>query len=130
MAALKPVQPYGQTPLSKAVAVAANALHFRERPAVIVLLTDGDETCRGNPCELARALKKEGRDVTVHVVGYMLRHAIEPTGGQLARCFSEVTGGLFLSTESTDELVTALQKTLGCELLSRAGPAGARVTSR
>ena len=118
MAKLDKVQPYGQTPLTDAVRKAAEALRFRERPAVIVLLTDGDETCRGNPCELARALKREGRNVTVHVVGYMLRYAIEPTGGQVARCLSEGTGGLFISTESTNELIAALQKTIGCQLLS------------
>jgi Ca-activated chloride channel family protein len=118
MAELNTVQPYGQTPLTQAVKAAAEALHFREKPAVIVMLTDGDETCQGNPCELARQLKAEGKDVTVHVIGYMLRYATEPTGGQMARCFSEVTGGLFTSTESTDELVSALKKTLGCEMLS------------
>jgi Ca-activated chloride channel family protein len=118
MAELDDVQPYGQTPLSKAVAAAAEAMKFRERPAVIVLLTDGEETCRGSPCALAQELKKEGRDVIVHVVGYMLRYASEPAGGQVARCLSEMTGGLFISTETTDELVAALQKTLGCPLFS------------
>jgi Ca-activated chloride channel family protein len=87
-----------------------------------VLLTDGEETCHGDPCALAQALKKEGRDVTLHVVGYMLRHASEPTGGQVARCLSEMTGGLFISTETTDELVAALQKTLGCPQFSSALP--------
>lgn len=38
------VQPYGQTPLTSAVAAAAEALNYRNRPAVIVLLTDGEET--------------------------------------------------------------------------------------
>ena len=42
MEALGNVQPYGQTPLTAAVQRGAEALHFRERPAVIVLLTDGD----------------------------------------------------------------------------------------
>jgi Ca-activated chloride channel homolog len=118
MAELGNVQPYGQTTLTAAVRRAAEALRFRERPAVIVLLTDGDEICSGNPCELARLLKKEGRDVTVHVVGFMLRYAAEPTGGQVARCLSEGTGGLFISTETTNELIAALQKTLGCQMLS------------
>lgn len=118
MAHLNSVQPYGQTPLSKAVADAAEIMRFRERPAVIVLLTDGEETCQGSPCAVGRELKREGREITVHVIGYMLRHASEPTGGQVARCLSEMTGGLFLSTETADELVAALQRTLGCDQLS------------
>jgi Ca-activated chloride channel family protein len=35
------LQPYGQTPLTSAVGAAAEVLQFREKPAVIVLLTDG-----------------------------------------------------------------------------------------
>jgi Ca-activated chloride channel homolog len=64
MSEVNGLQPYGQTPLAAAVGAAAEALDYRERPAVIVLLTDGEETCRGEPCTLARELKSEGRDVT------------------------------------------------------------------
>ncbi len=111
------LQPYGQTPLTSAVGAAAEVLHFRERPAVIVLLTDGEETCRGNPCALAQELRRQGADVTVHVIGYMLRFASELGGGQ-SRCLSESTGGMFLSTETTEELSEALRKTLACPLIS------------
>ncbi|MDJ0514051.1 MAG: VWA domain-containing protein [Methyloceanibacter sp.] len=112
------LHPYGQTPLTGAVGAAADALEFRDRPAVIVLLTDGEETCRGQPCALANELKSQGRDVTVHVIGYMLRFANQPSGRQFARCLSENTGGMFVSTESTEELVEALRKTLGCPMMS------------
>ena len=39
MGEVNALQPYGQTPLTSAVSVAADALDFRHRPAVIVLLT-------------------------------------------------------------------------------------------
>lgn len=112
------LQPYGQTPLTSAVATAADALDFRDRPAVIVLLTDGEETCRGNPCALGQALKTTGAGVTVHVIGYMLNGTNVPAGGQFVRCLSETTGGMFISTETTEELIEALQKTLSCPVLS------------
>ena len=115
---VRDLQPYGQTPLTDAVTAAAEALSFRERPAVIVLLTDGEETCHGEPCSLAGELKHDGHDVTVHVIGYMLGHASEPNNGQFARCLSEGTGGMFISTETTDELVVALRRTLGCPVMS------------
>ena len=120
MAEVDGLQPYGQTPLTHAVGAAAEALDVRDRPAVIVLLTDGEETCRGNPCALGQKLRAEGADVTVHVVGYMLRMSSEPTGGAYARCLAETTGGLFISTETVDELIHALRKTLGCPLFSSA----------
>jgi Ca-activated chloride channel family protein len=121
MAEVEGIQPYGQTPLTSAVTAAAGVLNYRDRPAVIVLLTDGEETCHGSPCALAQRLVAEGADVTVHVVGYMLRLATEPTGNEFARCLSERTGGMFISTETTDELIEALRKTLGCPLLSSLG---------
>jgi len=112
------LQPYGQTPITSAVSVAADALDYRHRPAVIVLLTDGEETCRGNPCELGEQLKTTGAGVTVHVIGYMLNDTNVPASGQFVRCLSETTGGMFISTETTEELIAALQKTLGCPVLS------------
>ncbi len=117
MAQVDGLQPYGQTPLTSAVAVAADALDFHDRPAVIVLLTDGEETCRGNPCALGNELKTTGAGVTVHVIGYMLNGTNVPASGQFVRCLSETTGGMFISTETTAEL-EALQKTLGCPVLS------------
>lgn len=117
MSEVDSLQPYGQTPLTSAVGAAAEVLEFRDKPAVIVLLTDGEETCRGNPCALAQELKRQGADVTVHVIGYMLRFASELGGGQ-SRCLSESTGGMFISTETTAELSEALRKTLACPLIS------------
>jgi Ca-activated chloride channel family protein len=102
MSELERVQPYGQTPIAASVQRAAEILRYRERPAVVVLLTDGEETCRGNPCALAQQLRKDGVDVTVHVV--------------------EQTGGLFVGADTKDELVSALQRTLGCALVSEDVP--------
>jgi Ca-activated chloride channel family protein len=121
--AVDSLQPYGQTPITKAVSEAAEAMNFRSKPAVIVLLTDGEETCGGNLCGLAQKLKAEGAGVTVHVIGYMLSLANAPASGQFVSCLSEATGGLFLSTTTTAELISALRQTLGCPVMSSApGP--------
>src|SRR5262245_61602075 len=48
--------PTGGTPLTAAVEQAANVLNFRKRPGIIVLLTDGEETCGRSPCELGAQL--------------------------------------------------------------------------
>jgi Ca-activated chloride channel family protein len=122
MAEINKIQPYGQTPIGNAVSAAAEALNFRKRPAVIVLLTDGEETCGGNLCALGRRLKTEGAAVTVHVIGFMLSLANAPTSGQFVSCLSENTDGLFLSTESIEELVDALRQTLECPVISSLAP--------
>jgi Ca-activated chloride channel family protein len=124
MAVIDNVQPYGQTPITAAVQEAAKVLKYRERPAVIVLLTDGEETCGGNPCALAQMLKSESADLTVHVIGYMTAHTSGMPARYATRCLPEQTGGLYITTETTDELIAALQKTLGCALLSQQGAGG------
>ena len=113
------LHPYGQTPITKAVGEAARALDYRSRPATIVLLTDGEETCSGDPCALALKLKSEGAGVTVHVISYMLSHMGGLSTGGSVRCLSETTGGLYIATETTEELVAALRRTLGCPVISR-----------
>jgi Ca-activated chloride channel homolog len=122
MSVLNDVQPYGQTPIASSVQKAADVLNYRQKPAVIVLLTDGEETCSGNPCALADQLKREGIDTTVHVIGYMVAHTSGMPAAYPTRCLPERTGGLFVSVETKAELVNALRTTLGCAYSSEIKP--------
>lgn len=119
MAELGAVQPYGQTPIATSVERAAEVLDYHKRPAVIVLLTDGEETCGGNPCALADRLRSEGADTTVHVIGYMVARASGMPATYPTRCLPERTGGLFVGAETKAELVRALRTTLGCAYSSQ-----------
>jgi Ca-activated chloride channel family protein len=122
MAVVERLIPVGRTPLTSAVRLAAKVVGFPARPAVVVLLTDGEETCGGDPCGLARELKANGEHLTVHVIGYR-NSASDGMGYLQSRCLAEATGGLYISVETTDELVAAFHKTLGCPTVSRAdGP--------
>lgn len=112
------LNPAGKTPLTEAVRLAAEVLDYRKRPSVIVLLTDGEETCGGTPCPSAEQLKTAAKNLTIHVIGYIAREAVSGRGLLEARCMAEQTGGLYISVETVDELVSALRKTLGCPLLS------------
>jgi Ca-activated chloride channel homolog len=53
MAAIDALRAAGRTPLTDAVAQAADALDFRHKPGLFVVLTDGEETCGGSPCDLS-----------------------------------------------------------------------------
>lgn len=126
IAAIDALRPQGLTPLTAGVRAAADVLNYRTDPGVIVLVTDGNETCGGRPCALAADLRATARDLTVHVIGFRAvvdffawnNPEQDPTGQNLvAQCFSEETGGLFVRTETVDELVAALRRTLGCPLV-------------
>ncbi len=114
--------PIGQTPLTASVEEAVDALDLSEDPGVVVLLTDGRESCGGDPCDLAARIA-EANNVTVHVIGFKVRAQHFQWNGQgkknretSARCLADKTGGLYVSTESTEELIKALQDTMSCPM--------------
>jgi len=115
--------PAGKTPLTEAVRRAAEILEFRSKPGVIVVLTDGEETCGGQPCRLGEQLSGEANQLTVHVIGYR-PPGFSWTGEQsvvAAKCLAEKTGGLYSPAETKEELIEALAKTLGCPMVTQ-GP--------
>lgn len=123
------LMPSGNTPLTASVERAAETLDYRTRPGVVVLVTDGKETCGGAPCQLATSLAANSHELTVHVIGFKLRgehfswdsenqHDYRE-GQTVARCLADQTGGLYLTTETVDELVAALRTTLGCPIFGR-----------
>jgi Ca-activated chloride channel family protein len=129
--AIEALEPSGLTPLAKAVEAAADALSYRTRPAIVVLVTDGNETCGGTPCATARRMVGEAKDLTVHVVGFRASRDFfgwdnpeqqEFGTDTVAKCFADRTGGLFVPTETVDELVEALRATLGCLVVGHVEP--------
>lgn len=126
-AAVEGLQPAGSTPLTQAVRRAAQVLDHVDKPATIVLVTDGKETCGGQPCVLAADLAAEGLDTVVHVIGFKVRGAFfswdrDPDNDynaseSVARCLADRTGGTYTGAETLDELIAALRKTLSCAFL-------------
>jgi Ca-activated chloride channel family protein len=110
--------PAGRTPLTRAVRMAAETLGHRDEPATIVLLTDGEESCKGAPCELAKTFKAESAALTVHVISYRIKGSIGSDGVFKARCLADETGGLYVATETVGELAAALEKVLACPFVS------------
>lgn len=102
------ITPRGMTPLTDAVMDAAQRLRFSEQAATVVLLTDGVETCEGDPCALGRMLEEQGIDFTAHVVGFDMTDAEQRT----VSCLAEETGGLFLAANDADDLALALRQTI------------------
>ena len=121
MAEVNGIVPDGRTPLTSAVEQAANVLDYRNKAALVVLLTDGSETCGGQPCALAKTLRATGKAITVHVIGYRLKDIVSTRdrGIKDMKCLAAQTGGQFIGADSIDELVAALNKTLGCPLLTK-----------
>lgn len=122
LATVNRLTPGGQTPMSEAVARAAEVLGARGKPGVIVVLTDGEETCGGKPCELGKKIHAQSPLLTVHVIGLRVT-GLSWTGEQSivdTQCLAEETGGLYIKVDTEDELIDALEKTLGCQMFTQA----------
>jgi Ca-activated chloride channel family protein len=98
----------GKTPLTAAVKQAAEALKYTEDKATVVLITDGLETCGGDPCALGKELEASGVDFTADVVGFGLT---ADEGRQIA-CLADNTGGKYIQASDEKALQEALVETV------------------
>jgi Ca-activated chloride channel homolog len=121
MEAVDGLVPAGKTPLTEAVEEGANALDYKNKPGVLVLVTDGEETCGRNPCDLAKQLQTTANRLTVHVIGFRYSN-FSWTGGSVMdiRCLADINNGLYIKANSEAELIEALEKTLDCPMVSEA----------
>ncbi|MFQ5356337.1 MAG: VWA domain-containing protein [Mariprofundaceae bacterium] len=95
---------HGSTPMAAALEKGAEALKVAQGEKAIVLISDGKETCGGDPAAVAKKLRGKGFDITTHVVGLGV-NADETA--QLA-AIAEAGGGKYYAANNADELKTSL----------------------
>ncbi len=98
----------GKTPLTAAVKQAAEALKYTEDKAKVILITDGLETCGGDPCALGKELEAGGIDFTADVVGF----GLTAEEGRQVACLAENTGGKYIQASDEAALEGALAETV------------------
>ena len=106
--AINSINPKGKTPLCEAVRQAAKEMRYTEERAIVLLISDGVETCNADPCEVGAELAMGGFDFTAHVIGFDVKDE-EQIG---LRCLAENTGGLFLAAADAEALRRALSQTV------------------
>jgi Ca-activated chloride channel family protein len=107
--AVNVLNPKGKTPLSAAVKMAAEKLHYTSEKSTVILVSDGMESCKADPCALGVALEATGVDLTVHVIGFGLESDTESAG---LKCLAAATGGKYFSASNANELSRALAQTV------------------
>ncbi|MDX1625674.1 MAG: VWA domain-containing protein, partial [Wenzhouxiangellaceae bacterium] len=98
-----------KTPIAESLAAVASDLSGASGKRLVILLTDGEETCDGDPAEAIRGLAEAGVDVRVNIVGF----AIDDV--DLKRQFSdwaELGGGDYLDAGEAGELEQAMRQAL------------------
>ncbi|MGI8439488.1 MAG: vWA domain-containing protein [Thermoleophilaceae bacterium] len=95
-------EPRGYTPIARSIEEAGKAFAGREDDVNrVVLVTDGLETCDGDPVAAARRLKESGVRVTVDVVGFDIAQSAD---AQALRDIAEASGGEYTDARTADEL--------------------------
>lgn len=101
------LQPQGYTPITYSLTLAAKDLLGEEATAhVVVLVSDGKETCEADPCAAAKALAEADAKLVVHTVGI----GVDAVTRSQLQCVAKVARGNYYDANSTSELTGVLSK--------------------
>lgn len=101
---LEQFQPTGWTPIAASLEKAKEAFAGKEGDQIfnkIILVSDGLETCGGDPGAVARQLHDEGLNVQVDVIGFDIQNQDE--AAQL-RQIAEAGGGAYFDAKTAQQL--------------------------
>ena len=98
-----------KTPIGKSLEMVASDLAPVTGERIVILITDGEETCGGDPAESIQKLKDAGMDLRVNIVGF----AIDDQGlKQKFRLWAELGEGRYFDTKSATDLGSAVTSAL------------------
>lgn len=101
------LKPLGYTPLAYSLEQAAKDFSVqREAQKVVILLSDGKETCDGDPVKVMEDLWKNGIEIRVMTVGF---NVDAETKGQLQQ-IAQVSGGQYFDAQGAEQLGEALKE--------------------
>ena len=102
---LEALKAQGYTPITYVLELAAKDFpQDTQGNKTIILVSDGQETCEGDPCALAAALAKAKAHILIHTVGFGVDSA---TQSQL-ECIARATGGTYFGAANTQDLIAVL----------------------
>lgn len=107
--AIAGLRPLGQTPIAYALNQAARDFGTLQDDRALVLVTDGIESCGGDPAQAARELREQG--IMVHLIGFGLGNAADEDAASL-QAVANASGGRYVTAGSAEELKAALVQTV------------------
>jgi len=98
-----------KTPIGKSLSRISDDLAGVEGKTIIILVTDGEETCDGDPKQAIQNLQDQGYDVRVNIVGFAIDELmLKDTFREWAR----VGNGSYFDAADADELAESIQKAI------------------
>jgi Mg-chelatase subunit ChlD len=104
---VRQIKPYGMTPLAESIRQAAQR-DFRglDGDNVIILITDGADTCGGDPCKEIAQLPLYGIKIKVDVVGLDLHQ--DPAARRQLDCIAKTSGGKYYDAKTSADLINSV----------------------
>ena len=95
-----------KTPIADSLAKVSADLAGADGPKTVVLVTDGEETCEGDPATVIQDLRSKGLAVQVSIVGFAIDDAALK---QEFETWAKLGGGSYFDARSADELIQSLR---------------------
>jgi hypothetical protein len=115
------VRAQGWTPIAYSLEQAAGDFPAGAKERAIVLVSDGKETCKGDPVVAARTLGARG--IVVHTIGY----AVDSAARMQLEGIARASGGKYFDAPDAPELAATLKAALGtCRQKPAAVPTGTK----
>ncbi|WP_026370955.1 vWA domain-containing protein [Kallotenue papyrolyticum] len=99
----------GMTPLGASLRAAAADLQAAEGSTAVILVTDGLESCNGDPVAEAAAFVAGNEQRAVHVIGFALERPEESAN---LRRIADAGHGLYFDATDSAQLAAALRQTI------------------
>ncbi len=98
------LQPKGMTPISGSLEAAGRDFAGKEgQHNLVILVSDGQETCHADPCAAAKALHKAGIHLEVNVIGF----DVNAEQRKQLECIANVSGGKYYNASTAGEFKLA-----------------------
>jgi len=99
--------PTGWTPIADSFNQAKAAFSNMEGDInKIVLISDGIETCGGQPCNIAKELNESGIEALIDVIGF----DVDQTAKNQLQCIAQSTGGTYFNAKTAQEFNDIINK--------------------
>ncbi|MBX3032045.1 MAG: VWA domain-containing protein, partial [Chloroflexi bacterium] len=103
------IRPRTSTPLAAAIEAAGRDIEGAVGPRIVVVVTDGNESCKGDPAAAVHGLIDQGFETTVNIVGLGLDD--QAVKDQMAE-WAAIGGGVFVDAQDRASLSAGIAQAL------------------
>ncbi|MFC9601063.1 VWA domain-containing protein [Peribacillus butanolivorans] len=104
---LQGVKPAGRTPIANALKSVKQDINPETTDSIVYVVSDGIETCGGNPVQIAKELNQSKVKTVVNIIGF----EVDNEGQKMLRQVATSGGGEFTSIDNDETLKNYLDKT-------------------